>query len=72
MTPAAEAERRRWLNWLDQIGYGIDSSSDFPPPCTVRELAEVMQRREPIPDDEGGVDAYVWCIGEETGWKDSS
>lgn len=62
----------KWLHWLAEIGYGIDWSHDPHPPCTRRELAEVMNEIEPLDEDaldsETGVDIWEWVIDTNTGW----
>lgn len=60
-------EQSKWLHWLAEIGYGIDFSSDVLPPCTPRQLAEVLAEREPL-GEEDDVECWLWCIEENTGW----
>lgn len=37
----AEYANRVWLEWLTEIGYGVDFTCTPPPPCEPAELAEV-------------------------------
>lgn len=68
-----DKERRRWLDWLAKIGYGQDFVSDDEPPCSPRDLAEVLNESEPLDfeaeDGETGVDVWVWVLAENTGWE---
>lgn len=62
---AAVAQHAAWCDWLAAIGFGIDFSTDVPPPCSLAELAEAMHRDDPR---EAGAD-WAWCIAEETGQR---
>lgn len=68
-----DTERRRWLNWLATTGYGQDFTHDDEPPCTPRELAEVLNERQPLDQDvtpgyTTGVDLWLWTLAECTGY----
>lgn len=42
----AEYVDRVWLEWLADIGYGVNFTNTPPPPCEPRDLAEVYAERD--------------------------
>lgn len=48
----AEYANRVWLEWLVDIGYGVDFTHNPPPPCEPADLAEVYAETdgEPVED----------------------
>jgi hypothetical protein len=38
-------ERLRWLDWLVDIGYGVDFTLAWQPPCEMQDLAEAYAER---------------------------
>lgn len=71
---AIKQERARWVEWLADVGYGIDFTHHPHPPCTPREVAEVYAEREPITEldlaaGETSTEVHEWAISQNTGWE---
>lgn len=71
---SARKERARWLEWLVDVGYGVDFTHSPHPPCDPQEVADVMAAREPIPGcdlapGETSADVHAWVLAENTGWE---
>jgi len=37
-----------WIEWLAQAGYGLDFTTDPPPPCSPAALAAEYNRLDPL------------------------
>ena len=37
-----------WIAWLAQVGYGLDVTTDPPPPCSPAALAAEYNRLDPL------------------------